>query len=111
MDVVRFIKNWTLPVAMTTGIVAYLLFHFVPVLQPIGRWYAPYNDNVLPDFMFLILFVTFCKVDYKRLIPVKWHLWIGHSERHVAELHAVLMRCDNRHLVLYTSDFIKKIIV
>lgn len=77
MDVVRFIKNWTLPVAMTTGIVAYLLFHFVPVLQPIGRWYAPYNDNVLPDFMFLILFVTFCKVDYKRLIPVKWHLWIG----------------------------------
>ncbi|EFA45073.1 sodium bile acid symporter family protein [Hallella bergensis DSM 17361] len=77
MDVVRFIKNWTLPVAMTTGIVGYLLFHFVPVLQPIGRWYAPYNDNVLPDFMFLILFVTFCKVDYKRLIPVKWHLWIG----------------------------------
>lgn len=77
MDVVRFIRNWTLPVAMTTGIVAYLLFHFVPVLQPIGRWYAPYNDNVLPDFMFLILFVTFCKVDYKRLIPVKWHLWIG----------------------------------
>lgn len=77
MDVVRFIKNWTLPVAMTTGIVAYLLFHFVPVLQPIGRWYAPYNGNVLPDFMFLILFVTFCKVDYKRLIPVKWHLWIG----------------------------------
>ncbi|MFQ7113580.1 transporter [Hallella bergensis] len=77
MDVVRFVKNWTLPVAMTTGIVAYLLFHFVPILQPIGRWYAPYNDNVLPDFMFLILFVTFCKVDYKRLIPVKWHLWIG----------------------------------
>lgn len=77
MDVVRFIKNWTLPVAMTTGIVGYLLFHFVPVLQAIGRWYAPYNDNVLPDFMFLILFVTFCKVDYKRLIPVKWHLWIG----------------------------------
>lgn len=77
MDVVRFIKNWTLPAAMITGIVAYLLFHFVPVLQPIGRWYAPYNDNVLPDFMFLILFVTFCKVDYKRLIPVKWHLWIG----------------------------------
>ena len=62
---------------MITGIVVYLLFHFVPILQPIGRWYAPYNDNVLPDFMFLILFVTFCKVDYKRLMPVKWHLWVG----------------------------------
>ncbi|MBM6993062.1 MAG: transporter [Prevotella sp.] len=77
MDVVRFIKNWTLPVAIVTGVVVYLLFHFVPFLQPIGQWYAPYNDNVLPDFMFLVLFVTFCKVDFKRLLPVKWHLWIG----------------------------------
>ncbi|MGI6242085.1 MAG: transporter [Prevotella sp.] len=77
MGFLKFIRNWTLPVAMITGIVVYLLFHFVPILQPIGRWYAPYNDNVLPDFMFLILFVTFCKVDYKRLLPVKWHFWIG----------------------------------
>ncbi len=72
-----FLKNWTLPVAMLTGAVIYLLFHFIPCLQPIGKWYAPYNDHVLPDFMFLILFVTFCKVDFHKLRPVKWHLWIG----------------------------------
>lgn len=77
MNIIKFVKNWTLPVAMATGVVIYLLFHFVPFLQPIGRWYAPYNDNVLPDFMFLILFVTFCKVDYTRLRPVKWHLWVS----------------------------------
>ncbi len=75
--ILTFIKNWTLPVSIITGIVVYLLFHFVPFLQPIGRWYLPYNDNVLPDFMFLVLFVTFCKVDFRRLLPVKWHLWIG----------------------------------
>lgn len=75
--IVNFIKTWTLPVAMFTGVAGYLLFHFVPLLQPIGRWYAPYNDNVLPDFMFLILFVTFCKVDYRRLMPVRWHVWVG----------------------------------
>lgn len=73
----RFIRNWTLPVAMATGVMVYLLFHFVPFLKPVGQWYAPYNDNVLPDFMFLILFVTFCKVDFRRLVPVKWHFWIG----------------------------------
>ncbi len=72
----RFLKNWTLPVAMATGVVIYLLFHFIPVLQPIGKWYAPYNGNVLPDFMFLMLFVTFCKVDFRKLVPVKWHFWI-----------------------------------
>ena len=77
MNVIRFVRNWILPLAITTGIVVYLLFHFVPFLQPIGEWYAPYNDSVLPDFMFLILFVTFCKVDFRRLLPVKWHLWIG----------------------------------
>ena len=72
----RFLKNWTLPVAMATGVTIYLLFHFIPVLKPIGEWYAPYNGNVLPDFMFLMLFVTFCKVDFKKLLPVKWHFWI-----------------------------------
>src|SRR5574344_741238 len=74
--IIKFVRDWTLPTAIVTGIVLYLLFHFTPWLQPIGRWYAPYNGNVLPDFMFLILFVTFCKVDFKRLLPVKWHLWI-----------------------------------
>ncbi len=72
----RFLKNWTLPVAMATGVIIYLLFHFIPALQPIGKWYAPYNGNVLPDFMFLMLFVTFCKVDFRKLVPVKWHFWI-----------------------------------
>lgn len=62
--------------AMVTGICVYLLFRFIPQLRPIGQWYAPYNDDVLPDFMFLILFVTFCKVDFKKLKLVKWHLWI-----------------------------------
>lgn len=74
---VRFLKNWTLPAAMATGVCVYLLFRFVPWLRPIGQWYSPYNDSVLPDFMFLILYVTFCKVDFRRLLPVRWHLWIS----------------------------------
>lgn len=74
---IKLVKNWTLPLAMMVGIVGYLLFHFVPFLQPFARWYAPHNDHVLPDFMFLILFVTFCKVDFRRLLPVKWHFWLG----------------------------------
>lgn len=77
MSMIRFLKNWTLPVAIVLGIAVYLLFHLIPALQPIGRWYYPYNDSVLPVFMFGVLFVTFCKVDFKKLLPVKWHLWIG----------------------------------
>ncbi len=62
---------------MTTGAIVYLVFHFTPALQPVAQWYAPYNNTLLPDFMFLILYVTFCKVDFKRLRPVRWHFWIA----------------------------------
>ena len=74
---IQFLKNWTLPVAMATGVTVYLLFHFIPFLKPVAEWYEPHNGSVIPDFMFLILYVTFCKVDFKKLMPVKWHIWIG----------------------------------
>lgn len=77
MDVIRFIKNWTLPVSMTAGICIYLSFAFIPSLDPIATWFAPIGDAILPLFMFLILFVTFCKVDFRKLVPVGWHLWVG----------------------------------
>jgi BASS family bile acid:Na+ symporter len=77
MSVIKFLKDWTLPVAIVTGIIVYITFHFIPFLSPVAEWYAPYNGNVLPDFMFLILFVTFCKVDFRKLFPVKWHFWIS----------------------------------
>lgn len=75
--IVRLLKNWTLPVAMATGVAVYLLFTGVSWLRPLAHWYAPYNDRVLPDFMFLILLITFCKVDFRKLLPVRWHFWIG----------------------------------
>ena len=40
----KFLKNWTLPVAMLTGVCVYLLFSWVPFLAPIGDGYAPYNE-------------------------------------------------------------------
>lgn len=72
-SIVRLIKDWTLPVAMLTGAVVYLIFANVPALAPIAEWYAPYNPTVMPTFMFGILFVTFCKIDFHKLLPVRWH--------------------------------------
>ncbi len=72
----EFLKNWTLPVAILTGVVVYMVFSSVSFLKPIGQWYAPYNDHVVPGFMFLVLYVTFCKVSLRKLLPVRWHLWI-----------------------------------
>ncbi len=62
---------------MAAGAVVYLVFAYTPVLEPIADWFSPIGNAILPLFMFLILFVTFCKVDFHKLIPVKWHLWVG----------------------------------
>ncbi len=91
----RFFKDWTLPIAMIFGIAVYLLFHFVEALRPVGQWYAPHNNDILPVGMFLVLFVTFCKVDFKKLLPVPWHLWEGVAQMlFVGAIMAVVLLCD-----------------
>jgi BASS family bile acid:Na+ symporter len=40
-------------------------------------FFDPIFDAILPMFMFFILFVTFCKVDFHKLRPVTWHLWVS----------------------------------
>ena len=73
----RFIKNWTLPIAMGIGTLVYLLFAYAPPLASAAEFFDPIFDAILPLFMFLILFVTFCKIDFHKLRPVTWHWWLG----------------------------------
>ena len=77
VNVIRFIKDWTLPVAMGIGAVLYLIFGLTPSLDGAARFFAPIFEAILPLFMFLVLFVTFCKVDFHQLRPVAWHFWVG----------------------------------
>ena len=69
-------KDWTLPVAMGLGAVLYFIFAFVPALDDAAQFFSPLMDAILPVFMFLVLFVTFCKVDFRQMRPVWWHLWV-----------------------------------
>lgn len=77
MDVIRFIKDWTLAVSIAAGAALYLTFAFTPALSGASDFFAPLLDAMLPLFMFLVLFVTFCKVDFKKLRIVPWHLWVS----------------------------------
>ena len=77
MDVIRFLKDWTLPVSMGIGAATYLVFNYVPQLDSAATFFAPVMEAILPLFMFLVLFVTFCKVDFHKMRPVWWHLWVS----------------------------------
>ena len=72
-SVIRFLKEWTLPVAIAVGTASYLLFYFVPVLDAAGTALAPVFDFLLPLFVFTTLFITFCKVDFHQMLPHRWH--------------------------------------
>ena len=77
MKFLTFLRDWTLPVSISFGAVVYLVFGLTPQLSGVAEACAPVFDAILPLFMFLILFVTFCKVDFRKLLPVGWHLWTG----------------------------------
>ena len=76
MNILQFLKDWTLPVAITVGTVCYLTFCYVPQLDAIGDTLGPVFDTLFPLFVFLTLFVTFCKVDFHEMRPHRWHVGV-----------------------------------
>ena len=59
-----FLKNWTLPSAITAGTLLYLIFAYVPELDDASAALGPLMESLLPVSIFLTLFVTFSKVDF-----------------------------------------------
>ncbi len=103
MNPLKLLRDWTLPISMTTGAVVYLIFAFVPALDEAAQFFSPICETIMPLFMFLILFVTFCKVDFRRLRPVSWHFWVIVSNLFlVAAIMAIILglRVEGDSLVL-----------
>ena len=75
--IITFLKNWTLPSAIVSGTVIYLIFYWVRALDPVSEVMEPIFDTILPLFMSLILFTTFLRVDFHKMRPAMWHLWVS----------------------------------
>ena len=74
MEIIKFIKEWTLPCAMVAGACVYLLFAEVPILEPVGEAVGPWFLEILPVLIFMTLYVTFCKIRLHDLRLRSWHV-------------------------------------
>ena len=74
--IIRFLKDWTLPVAMVTGTLVYFLFAKVPFLAPAKPAINGIVAVLTPLLIFAQLLLTFCKVEMRDLKPKAWHGWL-----------------------------------
>ena len=72
----KFIRNWTLPLAMLAGTLAYLMFAKLPFLAPAKPMVNAFVSFITPWLIFAQLLLTFCKIDMRELKPKRWHLWL-----------------------------------
>lgn len=72
----QFIKNWTLPLAMLVGILAYCGFTNIPLLIEVKPYCLKIVSYLTPSLIFAQLLLTFCKVDTSDLLPKVWHVWL-----------------------------------
>lgn len=71
--IIAFIRQWTLLFALCVGSGIYLLFSRVGPLVPVGDAVGPFLVSLLPVVIFLMLYVTFCKINLTDFRPRKWH--------------------------------------
>lgn len=72
--ILQFIKNWTLPIAMLTGVVAYYIYVNIPALDGTHQMVNTLIGYVQPMMLFCMLFVSFCRVRVRELKPQGWML-------------------------------------
>ena len=72
----RFYKNWALPISMAAGVIAYLLYAALPLPAGTGAVVSSIVETLQPTLIFAMLFVTFCKISPSELKPCRWHAWL-----------------------------------
>lgn len=73
--VMAFIKNWTLPLAIVAGVVAYFVYVNIHWLDFTHGFAAQAVGVIQPMLIFMMLFLTFLSIGPHDLHVRRWHLW------------------------------------
>lgn len=72
----RFYKNWALPISMVLGVLSYFLYAALPLPNATGVYVSQLISILQPALIFGMLFVTFCKLRPSDLKPCRWQAWL-----------------------------------
>lgn len=76
MKVMKFIKDWMLIISILSGIIGYFVYVNIPFLDSTHAFANDAVHVIQPLLIFAMLFITFCKVNPKKLRLCKWHIWL-----------------------------------
>lgn len=76
---------------MLMGAIIYELFSHIAILEPLGEVVGPYLPDWLPIGLFLLLYVTFCKIKISELRPRTWHFVIQLVRTSIAAIMVMLI--------------------
>lgn len=72
----NFFKDWMLMIGMVVGAGLYLIYHDIPALHPAGPVLLSIAQWVQPVLLFIMLFLSFCKIEPSQMRPHKWMGWL-----------------------------------
>lgn len=72
----KFIKRWGLLFSLLLGGIGYFVFSRISILRPTGLFLYKYLPGMLPYLIFLMLYVTFCRIEVSEFKPRAWHFWL-----------------------------------
>ena len=75
--IIRFLKDWMLPVAIVAGVLVCLLLHYAaPLTSAVEPRLSRTAKDIQPLLVGVMLFLQFNKISPKDLQFRRWHLWL-----------------------------------
>ena len=71
----KFLKDWMLVISILTGAGLYLFYMNCPALHPAGPLLLKLCKTVQPVLLFMMLFLSFCKIEPRQMRPARWMVW------------------------------------
>ena len=92
-SILKKIKPFTLIIAVSTGLIVFLLFHYIKAISFL-KPAAYFVSDSLNIILFFILFFAFCKIEFKQMRLRAWHIILALTQFLSTALLALLLYID-----------------